>query len=284
MHNSIQTELESQLAYLKSQYSIKIKELDTLNNEIIKIEQELNIVQQQRHHELELRKQEDKLLDFFKIGYFQFSDRPNLIPILIKLKENQRLTPEEVVWLETSGKENYFKKKQKTYLTYHRIEAEYYLSLYHQNKSVWHLVNASSHFRKADLSNKIHDILESKNIKINQNDKKLHSAFLTTLGGVKRDLGFFTDGIKMAQEAHEYVPQDYRPCTLLGALYFEINQYDIGTKWFDKAEELGAPQHDTDAEIRAIYHKANKAEKEQLKAYLLQLNPIRYAWLKKSQS
>ena len=114
-------------------------------------------------------------------------------------------------------------------------------------------------------------------------NKKLKSAFLTTFGGVKRDLGHFQAGIEMAEKAHVLLPKEFRPCTLLGALYFEIREYTTGSEWFEKAEELGAPKHNTDAEIKAIYHKADKEKKKELKNYLLSLDTKRYAWLNKSE-
>lgn len=132
------------------------------------------------------------------------------------------------------------------------------------------------------MSREAEQLLSSIQQKVIPN-KKLKSAFLTTFGGVKRDLGHFQAGIEMAEMAHVLLPKEFRPCTLLGALYFEIREYTTGSEWFEKAEELGAPKHNTDAEIKAIYHKADKEKKKELKNYLLSLDTKRYAWLNKSE-
>ena len=165
---------------------------------------------------------------------------------------------------------------------YHRIEAQYQQQLFEKNKGIWHAVNASSHLRKADAAKEAeHFLSQISPRKIA--DKKKKSAFLTTFGGVKRDLGDFAAGVEMAKEAHTSLPKDYRPCTLLGALYFELKEYPTGTEWFTMAEKLGAPQQNADAEIKAVYAKADRAGKEKLRAYLLSLDTKRYAWLNKPE-
>jgi Flp pilus assembly protein TadD len=52
-------------------------------------------------------------------------------------------------------------------------------------------------------------------------DKKLLSAYFTTLGGVRRDLRKVEVAIDNASKAHTLTPDNYRPCTLLGAIYME---------------------------------------------------------------
>ncbi len=239
--------------------------------------------QKRKQEEQERIEAELRFLQSFDIRIVKNEDRKQLFPILRKLSLNERLSEEDVAWLETTGKEDYFSKNSKIYQAYHRIEAEYFIGLFNKQKNVWHAVNASSHLRKVQAAQRAETLLEN----ISQNkitDKKLKSAFLTTFGGVKRDLDKFKEGITMAESAHKLSSKDYRPCTLLGALHFEIREYETGSEWFDKAENLGASRHNTDAEIKALYHKANKEGKAKLKAYLLKLNPKRYAWLEKSKT
>lgn len=272
------------------------RELKSLEEAIQKAEHEVRLLtdpkylkayqekQERQHQERERIALVEQLFKEFSITYIPNAEREILLPMLNKLKQNQRLNTDNIAWLETEGKK-YFQKHSTFYKTYHRLEAEYYVERYKRDKRVWNLVNASSHYRKAQLAETANTLLFSNVLnKIPQKDRKLRAAFWTTFGGVKRDLGKFHDGIKMAIEAHQLAPKDYRPCTLLGALHFEIWDYPTGTKWFDLAEKLGAPQDNTDAEIKSVYHKADKEEKAKLKAYLLNLNPHRYAWVNQNQS
>lgn len=290
-----------EMADLKSRHTQEIEklkkqniaELDKIQKEIKEIEHQLKLQNDPEYaaayHAEQKRKQEERerieaekrFLQSFDIDWIANTDRQKLFPILRKLSLSERLSEEEVVWLETTGKQNYFSKQSKVYQTHNRLEAEYYIDVFQKQKIVWHAVNASSHLRKAQLAERAETLLKD----ITQNkitDKKLKSAFFTTFGGVKRDLDKFYEGIELAETAHELSPKDYRPCTLLGALHFEIREYTTGSEWFATAERLGAPTHNTDAEIKAVYYKANKEKKAELKAYLLKVDPKRYAWVKKS--
>lgn len=280
LHEKYQKEIEN----LKAKHT---KELNLIQEKINKAEHQFKLKNDEKYAQAYHAEQAKiKLLWLFGVENALNQHTEILLAILQKLNENKRLTEEQTIWLETIGREHhYFRKDGKIYQQYHRLEAEYYVDLYQKDKRIWHLINASSHFRKANLAQKAHDLLFSNVLnKIPHWDRKLRSAFWTTFGGVKRDLGLFHDGINMAYEAHELAPKDYRPCTLLGALYFEIRQYNEGTEWFEKAEERGASKHNSDAEIKAIYHKANKEDKAKLKDYLLKLDPSRYAWLNSGQS
>lgn len=287
----LQEKHAAELLQLKSQYQANLrkiqKEIEAVHHQI---KMETDPVYAAAYHAEQKRKQEErerlameqKYLHSFDIYYpVPEKDRPLLFPVLGKLSIGERLSDNEKIWLETEGK-GYFNKGNKVYLTYHCIEAEHEQRLFDEDKNVWHAVNASSHFRKANMSREAEQLLSSIQQKVIPN-KKLKSAFLTTFGGVKRDLGHFQAGIEMAEMAHVLLPKEFRPCTLLGALYFEIREYTTGSEWFEKAEELGAPKHNTDAEIKAIYHKADKEKKKELKNYLLSLDIKRYAWLNKSE-
>lgn len=235
--------------------------------------------QKRIQEEQEKKDLEQKFLQSFGLSFVDSKHREVLFLILKKLGGKERLSEEDTIWLNTKGKE-YFYKESEIYKTYHKIEAEYYADLFNKAQDSWNAVNACSHFRKAKLAQKAESLFGSILNKKFQN-KRLKSAFFTTFGGVMRDLLKFQEGIKLAEQAHNLSPNDYRPCTLLGALHFEIYEYEQGQEWFDMAEELGAPEKNADAEIKAIYHKADKAGKEKLKTHLLGQDPIRYAWLDK---
>lgn len=235
--------------------------------------------QKRIQEEKEKEELEQKFLNSFSLSFLDNSHREILFLILKKLGNKERLSEENLIWLTSKGK-GYFGKESEIYKTYHKIEAEYYENLFNQNQDIWNAVNACSHFRKAKLAQKAESLFGNILNKKFQN-KRLKSAFFTTFGGVMRDLSKFQEGINLAEQAHNLSPNDYRPCTLLGALHFEICEYEQGHEWFDMAEELGAPEKNADAEIKAIYHKADETGKEKLKTYLLSQDPIRYAWLDK---
>ncbi|WP_394261397.1 hypothetical protein [Moraxella boevrei] len=235
--------------------------------------------QKRIQEEKEKKELEKKFINSFGLSFVDNSHRDMLFLILKKLSGKERLSEEDTIWLNTKGKK-YFYKENEIYKTYHKIEAEYYVKLFNQNKDIWNAVNACSHFRKARLAQKAESLFGDILNKKFQN-KRLKSAFFTTFGGVMRDLSKFHEGVKLAEQSYNLSPNDYRPCTLLGALYFEIGEYGKGQEWFNRAEELGAPEKNADAEIKAIYHKADKVGKEKIKAHLLSQDPIRYAWLNK---
>lgn len=246
------------------------------------------VVEARIEHELRMRNdsayaEKHNLAKEFQIFYADLERYAEyLLPILRKLKQNQRISAEDEAWLTTKG-EAYFNRGDKIYEKHHYIQAQYHLERYKKHQDFWSLVNASSHFRKANSPRIILPYLEAVPLsKIHKVPAKQQSALFTTFGGVKRDVGSSKEALELAHQGHEKNPSDYRPCTLLGALYIECGQYAEGTKWFDKAESLGAPRNSTDRELRAIYQKASKEEKERLKEYLLKLDPKRYSWCKKA--
>lgn len=286
----LRTRQSWELVALERQHEEELKKIKAEKKEIlhqIKLENDPDYAavyyaeQKRKQEEKERLEKESVFLRSFGLDGIANTDRNKLFPILRKLDIGERLSEEDVAWLETTGK-RYFAKDSKIYRMYHRIEAQHHQQLFEKSKDIWHTVNASSHLRKADAAKEAeHFLSQISPRKIS--DKKLKSAFLTTFGGVKRDLGAFAEGVEMAKEAHASSPKDYRPCTLLGALYFELKEYPTGTEWFTMAEKLGAPQQNADAEIKAVYAKADRAGKEKLRAYLLSLDTKRYAWLNKPE-
>ena len=110
---------------------------------------------------------------------------------------------------------------------------------------------------------------------------KLKSALFTTYGGVKRDLGEKYEALNLGEQAHLLTPQDFRPCTLIGAVNMEIGHFDLGHSWFLKAIKRGYTENSMDDELRSIFMRTEKSKKEALRKYLLKKNPVRYSWAKK---
>lgn len=213
-----------------------------------------------------------------RYGLDQFIDEQffaQLMQILQRIDDGGRFADEDVIWLTTEG-ESYYTEILKT--TYHEREARFYASEYNRTNDAWCAVNASKHYRKASQATKAHNLL----ITIpatHKNDPKLKSAISTTHGGVMRDLNRFEEALEFGNQAHILTPKDFHPCTLLGAVNFEIGNYEVGSDWYLKASERGASERAIDNDLRNIYKRADKSKREKLKAFLLRVDPVKYSWL-----
>lgn len=200
-----------------------------------------------------------------------------LSEILSKLDSEIRLSQDEAVWLNTIGKKFFTTKVRHKF---HRLEANYYLQEFEKNKkNIWNAINASSQLRKCQASLEAEELL-AKMLIDGIKDKKLLSAYFTTLGGVRRDLRKVEVAIDNAFKAHNLTPDNYRPCTLLGAIYMETRQYTLGHEWYEKASERGAPKQSINADLKSILSKMDKAQRNEMIEHLLKLDPYTYSWLK----
>lgn len=197
--------------------------------------------------------------------------------ILKKLQASNRLTDDEVIWLET---EKLLNSTNKIYLSHHLLEAQFNENEFQRTKDYWKLANASAHWRKAAkplAALKQTDKLNYKQIK----PAKLRAALLTTRGGALRDTNEFYEAELCALEAINHFSESHNPYTLLGALCYDTRRYDEGDKWFEEAIKRGAQPRDQDAEIRSIIRKKKGKELQELIDHLLKKDPLRFAWVKK---
>ena len=226
-----------------------------------------------------IAKQKEKaLLKKYEIHEYLSAALPTeLLEILSKLDSETRLSQDEAVWLNTEGKKFFSIKVRHKF---HRLEANYYLQEYAKNtKNIWNAINASSQLRKCQASLEAEELLAKISIDVIK-DKKLLSAYFTTLGGVRRDLRKVEVAIDNAFKAHNLTPENYRPCTLLGAIYMETRQYTLGHEWYEKASERGAPKQSINADLKSILSKMDKAQRNEMIEHLLKLDPYTYSWLK----
>lgn len=203
--------------------------------------------------------------------------RHKLLVIINQLKKKKRLSQEDSIWLNSEGY-HFFNSKIRH--AFHRLEANFYLEQYQKDKNqVWHAINASSQLRKCKASLEAEDLLISIQLK-GKKDSKLLSAYFTTLGGVRRDLHKTKIAIENASKAHHLTPKNYRPCTLLGAIYMETYQYTLGHEWYEKASVLGAPDQSIQADLKSIIMKLDKTKRSEMIDHLLKLDAKTYQWLK----
>ena len=198
-----------------------------------------------------------------------------LMNILHRFDEGNRLTDDDVLWLTTEGREYFSETLQ---VAFHAREAEFYTGEYGRTTDPWNAVNASGHYRKCGQARKAHDLLNSISVE-RQKAPKLRSAIATTHGGVMRDLKYLDEALNLGNQAHELTPKDFRPCTLLGAVNFELGHYDIGRDWYTKATERGASERSIDYDLRGILLRADSSKREEIKAFLLSEDPTRYRWV-----
>lgn len=218
---------------------------------------------------------EDNVITYakkFDIEIYNLSSK--LYKIFKYIKTGKRFLDNDVLWLI---EKEFMESKNKLSIEYNLREASFYIKEYEQKKDLWLIVNASSHFRKSNNSNKSIEIIE----KINFNeikDKCLKSALIITQGGAYRDLKEFDKALKNAKKGYDWNPKDYHPCTLFGALYYEKHEYSLGDKWYSKAKENGAKSDIIEKDIYSIYKKKKGKEKEKLKEHLEKSDSY-YAWL-----
>lgn len=200
---------------------------------------------------------------------------PRLMNILRRLDDGNRLSDDDVLWLTTEGQDYYSDLLQ---AAFHEREGEFYASEYRRTSDPWNAVNASGHFRKCEQARNAHDLLTSIPSE-RQKPPKLRSAIATTHGGVMRDLKRLDEALSLGNLAHALTPKDFRPCTLLGAVNFELGHYDVARDWYAKAIERGATERSIDYDLRGIFLRADPAKREEIKAFLLREDPVRYRWV-----
>jgi TPR repeat protein len=215
-------------------------------------------------------------LDYF-IEKAHFSE---LMAILQKVEAGTRLSDEEVVWLSTTKagyEQSFFTRELKA--AYHRNEARFHSNEFQKTKDPWAAVNASKHYRKCGESSTAEAMLGTIDID-GKHDIKIKSALCTTYGGVKRDLGKYSEALYLGEKSHRFTPQNFRPCTLLGAVNIEIGNYDLGQSWYEKAAQRGASPEAIDEELRSIFRRADQEKQDTLRKHLLNIDPVRYGWTK----
>jgi tetratricopeptide (TPR) repeat protein len=199
-----------------------------------------------------------------------------LMGILKRVDAKKRLPQEDVVWLCSVGKDYFTEELQ---VAYHQLEAEFFISEFKRTGNPWNAVNASSHYRKCYRAQEADTLLAT--IRVDQQkSSKLRSALYTTHGGVMRDLKRWDEALRLGEKAHTLQLEDYRPCTLLGAVYTEIGHYSLGQEWYAKAIDRGATLKMINDDLRRIFFQADKDKQSEMKKFLLHVDPIRYKWVK----
>lgn len=209
--------------------------------------------------------------------YVESQDFKQLMAILGKLDAGSRLLETETIWLKSKGRE--YETKEILH-TYNRLEANHWLADYRSSKNPWSAVNASGHLRKCAASGEAITLLSAIPAK-RQEQPKLKSAILTTHGGAMRDQGKHAAAMSMGLEAHRLQPNNFRPCTLLGAVCIELGNIGEGHEWYCKAEARGAGHDSIMSDVRSLLTRMTADKREAVIAELLRIDPEQYRWLPK---
>jgi hypothetical protein len=199
-----------------------------------------------------------------------------LMDVLQNVDAGNRMADQDFVWLNAEGRQHF---TGKLWEAYHLQEAEFCAREYIRTKDPWNVINASGHYRKCKQPEPARELLISVPAK-SLKQPKIHSAMLTTHGGVLRDLKQRDEALQLGKKAHELQPKNFRPCTLLGALNIELGNFSEGHDWYTKAEERGASKQSIDTELKGIFGRAGKILREKMSASLLAIDPARYHWVK----
>ena len=205
--------------------------------------------------------------------------KPRMTKVLQQTDRGERLSSEDLKWLGTSAKRYFTAPLRKAY---HRLEADFHADQHQRTRDPWNAINACAHYRKSEQSEIALQLIDSiARDRIKQ--PKVQSAALTTRGGVMRDLSRSPEAIKMGEKAHALTPQDYRPCTLLGAVHMELRNFETGHYWYEEARKRGAPELGIDSELRSIFQQLDSAGREAMKSFLLAEDSHRYSWLEETR-
>jgi tetratricopeptide (TPR) repeat protein len=199
-----------------------------------------------------------------------------LMNILRSVDTGSRLSDQDYVWLCTVGNA-YFSGQLRA--DYHRLEADFLLGEFKRTRDPWLAVNACSHYRKCRRPSDASALLSSIDVEALKSSK-LKAALLTTNGGAFRDLMRWDEALLLGEKAHSINPNDYHPCTLLGAIHMETGNYNFGQEWYAKAVERGATVDSVDKDLRNIFFRADKAKQAEMREFLLNESATRYPWVK----
>lgn len=263
-----------------SQYQSKLDEIEASKQQVI-LEQQKKLLEERQTKAEALQKQLRAEREVYSTSRVSFDDleifdikKNSRVDILLTQLRQKPINAEEMKWLEEVGFSNQLVERQ-----YYIQIAHHHFQNWKQKKLPWELVNASAAYRKAREWKKIKKALdEVYPFKEAKKDKKLKSALLTTYGGVCRDLQEYSRGVELGQEAHKITPLNFRPCTLLGAIYLSTGEFTLGHEWYDKAKERGFSQAAYDNDIKSVYFRASEEVKNRLKQNLIATGH-KYKWL-----
>lgn len=222
----------------------------------------------------ERRRARREMFEGFGLGRVEKADFQKVDAIVRRLHRGEALQENDLIWLASEGRDYWTDALR---CAHHRIRAEQSERQWRASGDRWQAVNASSHWRKTDDPSRALSV--SIEALAGGDTAKLRSALLTTMGGALRDLRRHPEAVDAGLEAHKLCPDDYRPCTLLGAVHIEMHAYVEGADWYGRAEKRGASLDHVHSEISAILSAAPPDKRRSIRQALTQHDPVLFAGL-----
>ena len=242
------TELEVEMRENQNRYIETI----TLEQENRKREVEAHQVQKAKaieEYRIKAKVRKETHLEYrYKLFDIHSQHKARIQTILKNLDGGRRIQATDVEFLQ---KNKYI--TDEIWVRYHFCEGLFFEREYEHTKSPWSAINGCGHFRKARLINRAFDLINKIKPKNNW-QPKLTSAYLVVRGALYRSKGSLSKALIDALDAHTLQPMNHQPCTLLGAIYIEQGDYDLGESWFAKAIVRGASEYEIYRERQKSLH------------------------------
>jgi hypothetical protein len=191
-----------------------------------------------------------------------------LVIILQELDEAKSLSDEHYKWLIN----------KKLYL----MAARACYKVFQRSGDLWALAKSGKSLRKAGMPGKVIELVTDQFLsKIQTGTVK--SALLTNRAGAKRDLNDLEGATADGHVAVKINPQSFHPHNLLGAVYFQVGEPQLGDKHFEIAISLGSSREEQDYEIKTALQKSTPEARVAVVEYLLAKDPVKYAWLRSAR-
>jgi len=229
----------------------------------------------EQEKKLERRRKVRELPDRFYLPFVEREDLGRVNRVLRSVVAGQPIEKDDLVWLGFAASGYWTDELRKAH---HENMAKKLSDEWRKTRDLWKAINACGHWRKAERSEKGLAIAEAA-LNHASKTKKPRSALLTTGGGALRDLMRLEDAARFGKEAHSLTPEDFRPCTLLGAVHIQMGAHGTGAEWYEKAEARGASRSLIDRELQSILNAAPQDERDQIRKALKARDASRYGWL-----
>ncbi|WP_394172305.1 hypothetical protein [Thalassotalea litorea] len=185
---------------------------------------------------------------------------------ILQRLQRQEISEQDFLWLKDKGFENEMIND-----AFYIQRAKKHLSHWKNARKPWSFVNAIADFRKGNQVREVlPEVKKQLPFSFSNGNKKLQSALYTTSGGAYRDIRDYNTAIDFGEKAHSLTPDNFRPCTLLGAAHILNHDTAVGYAWYQKAIERGFEEERVDDELRSIYIRSDASNKKRLKADLKQ--------------
>lgn len=229
----------------------------------------------EQERKLERRRKVRELPDRFYLPYVEHEDLERVNRVLRSVVVGQPIEKDDLVWLGSRRSHYWTDELRKAH---HENMAKRLSEKWHKTGDLWKAVNSCGHWRQAERSEEGLAIAEAA-LNHALKTKKPRSALLTTGGGALRDLKRLQDAARFGKEAHSLTPEDFRPCTLLGAVHIQMGAHGTGAEWYEKAEARGASRSVIDRELQSILRAVPQEERDQIRTALKDHDASRYGWL-----